>query len=209
MVTKSGSGTGTVSSFPGRIDCGIDCLENYDAGAVTLNASQTLVFFSAAGQVGDAQGRGYAEVTMNSDVTVTADFTDANTFTKVTMVSPNGREKLPSGESWNLIWGGPPEVTSYKLSYSLDNGTTWKSIIADAGSGTSWIWTLPTVKKNTKTCLTRVVGYNGTTKVGADKSDRPFTIEVVSLNYPNGADASLSSGQNATILWTTHHPRAL
>jgi YD repeat-containing protein len=39
-VTKDGTGTGTVMSSPGGIDCGADCAENYDENAViTLTAT--------------------------------------------------------------------------------------------------------------------------------------------------------------------------
>jgi hypothetical protein len=41
-------------------------------------------------------------------------------------------------------------------------------------------------------------------KVGSDKSDRPFIIEVVRLTYPKGGKPPFSSGQDITITWTTY-----
>ncbi len=38
-----------------------------------------------------------------------------------------------------------------------------------------------------------------------DKSDKPSTIEVLKLQYPNG-DEFFSSGQDVTITWSTHTP---
>ena len=120
---------------------------------------------------------------------------------KVTMVSPNGRERLPSGGSWTLVWGGPPKVTSYKLFYSLNNGLTWKPIATE--TGTSMSWTLPTVSKNATTCRTKVEAYNGAKKVGADESDKPFTIEVMKVDTPTDQETCYS-GRSCPIAWTTH-----
>jgi len=93
---------------------------------VTLNANPDPGSVFNGCQVGMLR-TGTCEVTMNSDLTVIADFADANTFTRVTMVSPNG-ERSSFRRKLEPHWGGPPEITSYKLSYSLDNGVTWKTI---------------------------------------------------------------------------------
>jgi len=97
-------------------------------------------------------------------------------------------------------------VESYKLFHSFDNGVTWKPVTTQPITENSVSWTIPKVKKNTAACRTKVIGYRGTMKVGTDKSDRPFTIEVLKLENPNGGEPPFSSGQEVTITWSTHTP---
>jgi hypothetical protein len=47
-----------------------------------------------------------------------------------------------------------------------------------------------------------VVGFNSEGKqVGADKSDKPFTIQVVKVTYPSDPGISFTSGIEKTIEW--------
>jgi hypothetical protein len=114
------------------------------------------------------------------------------------VVSPNGGEKLSSGGNWTLVWGGPPEVTSYKLSYSPNNGLTWGPVTTGFITDTSVTWTLPAFKKNVTKGLVKVTAYTGTKKVSSDKSDGPFMIEVLTITEPTGC----TSGGHCTIAWT-------
>jgi hypothetical protein len=73
-VNKTGTGTGTVMSNPVGIDCGSDCSEVYDHGAVvTLTASPATnsVF---AGWSGDCTGTGICTVIIDQARIVTATF---------------------------------------------------------------------------------------------------------------------------------------
>ncbi|MGB0120351.1 MAG: hypothetical protein WBP55_05310, partial [Solirubrobacterales bacterium] len=76
-VDKSGTGTGTVRSTPGGIDCGADCSEDYTDGTkVTLTATpdagSTFSSFSADGCL---DGANTCEVTMSEARAVSAAFT--------------------------------------------------------------------------------------------------------------------------------------
>jgi hypothetical protein len=125
------------------------------------------------------------------------------TMQKVAVLHPNGREVIPSGSTYEIRWGAPPEATTFKLSYSLDNGATWKPInTGDPLTGLSYRWQVPETGGNKATCRIKVVGYNGTAKVGADISDKPFTIEVIRLTYPNGGEPPFLSEQDMVITWT-------
>jgi Tol biopolymer transport system component len=124
----------------------------------------------------------------------------------VTVLVPNGGEVIPSGSPYTIEWEAPLGTVSFKLRYSMDNGTTWKPI--DSGiTETSYDWPVPTPRKNKKKCLVKVIGYDGSdAKVGADKSDSTFTIEVVKVTYPNGGEL-LTSGDMPTITWTTNETK--
>ena len=207
-VTKQGNGTGAVTSDPPGIDCGSDCTESYDNETVvtlTANPDPGSVF---AGWLADGgcPVPGDYQLTITKDTTITAIFINTENFTRVTMVFPNGGEILHPDQECTAIFGGPSTVESYKLFRSFDNGVTWKPLTTEPVIGNSIPWTVPKVKKNTPTCRTKVVGYKGTTRIGSDKSDKPFTIELLKLEYPNGGEHSFSSGQDVTITWSTHAP---
>jgi len=124
---------------------------------------------------------------------------------KVAVLHPNGGEVIHSGSTSEIRWGTPPEATTFKLFYSLDNGATWKATNTGAPlTGSSYLWQVPKTEGNKPTCRIKVVGYNGTAKVGADISDKPFTIEVVKLTYPDGGEPPFSSEQDITITWTAY-----
>ena len=121
----------------------------------------------------------------------------------ITLISPKGGEVISSASSWAIQWVAPLEAVGFKLKYSMDNGTTWKRI--DSGiTDTIYGWTVPTPPKNKKRCLVMVIGYDDSgAKVGADRSDSTFTIEVVKLTSPDGGE-TLTGGGLHTITWQTN-----
>ncbi len=73
-ATKSGTGGGTITSAPAGIDCGATCTATFDAGtAITLtgipDATSTFTGWGAP-----CAGNGPCSFTLNSDMTVNADF---------------------------------------------------------------------------------------------------------------------------------------
>ena len=74
-VSKAGNGSGTVTSTLAGVNCGSDCSETYDDGTnVGLNASPAAgSLFS--GWSGDCSGAGSCNLSMTSDKSVTATFT--------------------------------------------------------------------------------------------------------------------------------------
>lgn len=207
VVQGSGNGSGTVSG--NGITCfvtdgvaGGDCRETILEGTpftLTATPDPGSVFSGWSG--GGCPATGLCELNLAGDTTITAAFTDEGSFTKVTMVSPNGREKLPSGGSWTLVWGGPSTAKSYKLSYSLDKGITWVPITTGFITGTSMSWTVPTFKKNKTKCLVKVEVFDASKKkLGSDKSDRSFTIQVLTITGINGG-TSCHSGTTCPISW--------
>ena len=88
----------------------------------------------------------------------------------------------------------------------MNNGNTWKLIEKDL-TGNAYSWAVPTPWKNKKKCRIKVIGYDAAgKKVGADKSDSVFIIEVVRLTTPNGGE-TLTPGGTCTITWTTNETK--
>jgi hypothetical protein len=74
-INKAGTGSGTVSSDPAGIDCGLDCSESYTSGTLvtlTATAASGSTFTGWSGE--SCSGTGTCTVTMSADTTVTANF---------------------------------------------------------------------------------------------------------------------------------------
>jgi len=127
----------------------------------------------------------------------------------VTLLSLNGGEVIASGSTFTIQWEASSQATKFRLEYSLDNGLTWIQIPgADDLTGNSYDWSVPKPWVNKKKCLVRVIGYDASeVKVGSDRSDAPFTIEVVKLTSPNGGGPPLKSGTEHSITWATNRTK--
>lgn len=106
------------------------------------------------------------------------------TIEVVRLTSPNGGyPSFSSHQDITITWttyGTISPVYQVQLSYSLDNGVTWKNFTAQPPLGSnpgSFQVTLPTVTKTKSKCKVKVVlkDVNGR-KVGTDKSNWAFTI---------------------------------
>jgi hypothetical protein len=117
----------------------------------------------------------------------------------ITIIQPNGGT-IASGSSYQIQWTG--DADHYTLKLSMDNGMTW-STIASNKTGNSYDWNVPIPWNNKRKCFIKVIAFNASNvKIGADRSDGPFTIEVIKLNTPNGGE-TLTSGSTYDITWTT------
>jgi hypothetical protein len=88
------------------------------------------------------------------------DYTD-NNFTIVpapsgslTVTSPNGGEVWAKGSTENITWATTGEVGNVKVSYSTDNGFSWKTIDSSTKNDGSFAWTLPEILADE--CLVKV-----------------------------------------------------
>jgi len=124
-------------------------------------------------------------------------------FDTVTVVAPSGDEVIPSGSTYSIQWGAPSGAVKFDLQYSINNGSTWKTM-ASKVTGTSYDWYVPAPANNKTSCRVRVTGFNSSgRKVGKDISDSAFTIEVAKVTSPDGGE-TLKSGDIQTITWRSN-----
>jgi len=88
------------------------------------------------------------------------DYTD-NNFTIIpapsgtlTVTSPNGGEVWAKGSTENITWTTSGEVGNVKVSYSTDDGFSWKTIVSSTANDGSFAWTLPGILADE--CLIKV-----------------------------------------------------
>lgn len=74
-LTVSKSGTGTVTSSPAGINCGIDCTESFASGTVATLTATPGTGYTFSGWSGDCSGTGTCTVTMSAARNVIATFT--------------------------------------------------------------------------------------------------------------------------------------
>ena len=101
--------------------------------------------------------------------------------------SPNGKEILQVGSNYNITWD-LRNVTTVKIDYSTNNGTSWINIVSSIISNGSYEWLVPnTVSEN---CKIRISSVDNTAFY--DVSDNVFTIydptPILDLTSPNGGE---------------------
>ena len=100
---------------------------------------------------------------------------------------------------------GAQSPVKFDVFASWDNGSSWHKLTTSGKiSGTSYQWAVPLFPKNKAKCRIKVVGFNaaGTTRLGSDLSDGPFTIGVLDVLSPNGGEG-IASGMLTTVTWNT------
>ncbi len=99
------------------------------------------------------------------------------------LTSPNGGQTLYSGTNYNITWNAATFFSNVRLEYSLNNGTTWTTIIANTSNSGSYGWTIPNVYSTQ--CLVRA--SNTSSLSVNDVSNTTFTIKpAVTIITPNG-----------------------
>jgi hypothetical protein len=125
----------------------------------------------------------------------------------LTLFSPKRGEQIASGSTFPIEWQSPPNAAKFNLRYSLNKGERWVPIINNI-TATYYDWPVPIPLGNKTKCLVKVIGYNSSgLKIGTDKSDVPFAIEVVRLTAPSDPGISVTFGDTYDISWATNMTR--
>ena len=90
---------------------------------------------------------------------------------KISLASPNGGEKWGAGTNQYIYWTFQGKVSKVRISYSTNNGATWKTIVKKATNNGSYLWKVPNVQSSR--CLVRVAEKDGNP---SDESSKVFSI---------------------------------
>lgn len=119
---------------------------------------------------------------------------------KIVVVSPNGGEVWQGNSIHNITWTSI-SVSSVKIEYSLDNGTSWTTIVSTTPSTGIYNWTVP----DTASAQARIRISDAATGNAFDISDAAFTIEfypAITVTSPNGTENWLAKSVH-DITWTS------
>jgi len=102
---------------------------------------------------------------------------------------PNGGESLPGGVSHNITWTSSGNISSIKIEYSTNNGTSWTTITDSTPNDGSHSWEAPNIESTE--CLVRISDALDGDPV--DQSAGVFSIvqagtETLTLISPNGGE---------------------
>ncbi|HEX9780026.1 MAG TPA: GPI anchored serine-threonine rich family protein [bacterium] len=130
--------------------------------------------------------------TLHADPSLVVSDMSQNDFSvrgKVTVTYPNtGSEVLIVGDQPSIQWQAQGVIANVLIEYSIDNGSTWSTVVAStgAGSGTYSQWTIPDTAI-TGQALIRVTDANE--PAVTDVSDNPFTIRgALAVDAPTASE---------------------
>ena len=93
----------------------------------------------------------------------------------ITLTSPNGGEVLEGGTIYEITWNSDTIATPFvKLTYSSNNGLSWKWIINSVENDGNYDWFVPNILSNT--VLVRIQDADNPALM--DVSDAVFEIDV-------------------------------
>ena len=95
------------------------------------------------------------------------------TTNSITITSPNTGVEWEVGSSHSIKWNYTGTIANVKIEYSINNGSSWSTIILSTSNTGSYLWTIPNTPSTH--CLVRV---SNTTGSPSDTSDYPFTIKA-------------------------------
>ena len=185
IVARAGGGSGTITSSPGGINCGTDCVQDYPGGTmVTLTATPTGGDLFAGWAGGGCTGTApTCVVTMTTAQTVTATF-DRNTYTLSTVIAGAGGGRVTSAPG-GIDCGSDcteafPSGTAIILTPIASPGSSFASWTGGGCTGTG-------------TCT---ITLASDTNVTATFSTQRFNLNVVRAGTGAGTVTSLPTGIN-------------
>jgi Divergent InlB B-repeat domain len=130
-VSLGGSGSGTVTSSPGSINCGIVCSGAFAAGAEIALTATPASGSTFAGWSGDCTGTGACKITMSQTRSVTATFEKAPTpppSAGTAVVARTAKVKGGKAQLKLTCKGEGPCKGSLKLTAKIKSGAKTKSL---------------------------------------------------------------------------------
>jgi hypothetical protein len=119
----------------------------------------------------------------------------------VSLSAPNGGQSLRAGETYTIVWfAGGYEVSSARLSLSLNNGDSWSTIIASQPTSGTYSWIVPNVTSNQAKIKVEAMSGGGLVKA-TDISEANFSI-TGSIEVP-AVEGDEAAGSTPDILFAT------
>jgi len=182
-VNKIGTGSGTVTSSPGGINCGADCTESYNNGTVVALSASAAGGSNFAGWSGACTGTGSCVVTMTVARNVTALFT-LQQLMLTTVRAGTGTGTItssPAGINCGADCTEPYDIgTSVTLTAAAAGGSSFTGWSGGGCSGTG-------------SC---VVTLNAPTTVTATFTLQQFTLSTSRAGTGTGTITSSPAGIN-------------
>ena len=120
----------------------------------------------------------------------------------ITVNSPNGGNTFYVGNSYNITWSSnyisSPFVT---IQYSIDNGSTWTTIINSTNNDGSESWTVPNTPSSN--CLVKVSEFGNPNVYDISNAVFSIVYPYVTLNWPNGGEI-YAGCSSLNISWSSY-----
>ncbi len=118
----------------------------------------------------------------------------------VTISSPVAGDIWRAGTTHEIKWQASQSVSTVKIDYSTDNGTSWNSITtATAASSGSYFWTIP---GNISTSQAKIRVYHSLTGSEITATSSAFQISALQLTSPTGGEY-IQAGSTEQITWSS------
>jgi hypothetical protein len=179
-----------------------------DAGLNYYLSPSMVADFDGKSRIEDGDNDAAAVVDMGADEYISP----VSEPMAIKLLSLDGGEKIVAGMPYNIVWESPAVVQSFKVFFTMNEGSTWREAeSADplipghiVNNQKYFVWNVP-LMKNRKARI-KVIGYMGLdgtgNKAGADISNMPFRIQSVRIIRPNGGEG-LKANSPATVRWQT------
>ncbi|HEU4743178.1 MAG TPA: hypothetical protein VFS50_16395 [Meiothermus sp.] len=198
-VSKTGAGSGTVTSNPSGINCGATCLASFAQGtSVTLTATPAPGSVFAGWSGGSCSGTGTCTLPLTAAQTVTAAFAAPQSLGSLSLEVSG----LPSGNSATLTITGP---NGFSQNRTLLTGTG--QTLSDVPTGTYTV-TAPSVVVSTVTYNPSPASQNvtvtpGSVTAGVTYTQAPATSFTLGVSKTGTGQGTLSSNPSGIDCGTT------
>ena len=199
QLTVAKTGSGTVVSTGAGINCGNDCNQTYDAGTpVILTATPAVGYIFSSWTNADQSSDNVCQVAVNSNRTVTANFTAKNYTLNITR-NGNGTGTVTSGSA-GINCGGDctesyPAAAVVTLTAAANPGSNFSAWTgADAATGNTCTVTMNSDK--TVNAAFVLPNYTLTVSKGGNGNG---TITANGINCPGDCTESYASGDGIAL----------
>jgi len=129
-----------------------------------------------------------------------AEFSISEPAANITVNYPDGGNTLYFNKTANITWDSEFVVSEFvTIEYTIDNGSTWSTLISPTEDDGSYTWTIP--ETASEECQVRVSEFGNPAVY--DVSDTNFTIAepFIIVTYPNGGEI-IDGCSDQVITWT-------